>query len=367
VIAKLVFENIRHRVMRTVLSILLIGIPVMLILIIVGLSYGLVDDSKNRARGIGADIVVRAPNSSLMSMSGATIPEQLIAKLATRPHVTMAMGTVNQSAGGPLDIVTGIDPDAFNRMSGGFEFIEGHRLRKPDDMLLDRYFAEQKHLHAGDQIELIHRKWNVAGIVQPGKLSHVFVEMSVLQDLFSTKGMVSNVYLKVDDPRNINTVINALKADPTLKEYPVLAMQDLIDLTAVDRVPYLSSFLNVVIWLCVVISFAVVSLSMYMAVLQRTREIGILKAIGASKAFILNLIIVESLIMAIGGVILGILFSFGSRWLLLKFVPSSLPQAIVPIWWLIAGLVVVVAAVLGACYPGLTAARQDPIEALSYE
>jgi putative ABC transport system permease protein len=367
VIAKLVFENIRHRVMRTVLSTLLIGIPVMLILIIVGLSHGLVDDSKARARGIGADIAVRAPGSSVMSMSGATIPEQLIAKLAARPHVAMAIGTVNQSAGGILDIVTGIDTAAFNRMSGGFDFIEGHGLEKPDDIVLDRYYAEQRHVHAGDQIELLHRKWKIAGVAQPGKLSHVFVQMSVLQDLFSTKGMVSSVYLKVDDPKNINTVIDALKADPTLKEYPVLAMQDLIDLTSVDRVPYLSSFLNVIIGLCIVISFAVVSLSMYMAILQRTREIGILKAIGASKTFILSLIVLESLIMAMGGAILGIVFSFGSRFLLLKFVPSSLPQAIVPIWWLYATFVVIVAALMGACYPGLAAARHDPIEALSYE
>jgi putative ABC transport system permease protein len=367
VIAKLVFENIRHRIMRTVLSILLIGIPVMLILIIVGLSYGLVDDSKNRARGIGADIAVRAPNSSVMSLSGATIPEQLTTKLATRPHVVMAIGTVNQSAGGVLDIVTGINPDAFNRMSGGFDFVEGHGLQKPDDIILDRYYAEQRHTRAGQQIELIHRKWNVAGIVEPGKLSHVFVEMSVLQDLFSTKGMISCVYLKVDDVKNINLVYDSLKADPTLQEYPILKMQDLIELTSVDRVPYLSSFLNVIIGLCVVISFAVVSLSMYMAVLQRTREIGILKAIGASKTFILNLIVVEALVMGVGGAVLGILFSFGSRWLLFRLVPSSLPQAIVPIWWSIATLVVIVAAILGACYPGIAAASHDPIEALSYE
>jgi putative ABC transport system permease protein len=367
VIAKLVFENIRHRIMRTVLSILLIGIPVLLILIIAGLSHGLVDDSKNRARGIGADIAVRAPGSSVMSMSGATIPEQLITKLAVRPHVAMAMGTVNQSVGGLLEIVTGIDPKIFDRMSGGFDFIEGHGLEKPDDILVDRYYAEQHHVHAGSRLVLMHREWNVAGIVKPGKLSHVFVHMSVLQDLFSTKGMVSCVYLKVDEPRNIDVAVKGLSTDPTLKEYPILRMQDLIDLTSVDNVPYLSSFLNVIIGLCIVISFAVVSLSMYMAVLQRTREIGILKAIGASKTFILTLIVLESLIMAIGGAILGIIFSFGSRFLLLKFVPSSLPQAIVPIWWPIATLVVIVAAILGACYPGLSAARHDPIEALSYE
>jgi len=365
VIAKLMVENVRHRPMPTLLSILLIGVPVTLILILVGLSHGLIDDSKRRSHGIGADIIVRPPNSNIMSFSGSTIPEQLVPKLAKLPHVVLATGTVNQSAGGLFETVTGIDYAGFAKMSGGFDFVEGHSFRTPDDIIVDRYYADQKHWHAGTKVKLINRDWNLVGIVQPGKLSHIFVEIGVLQELYGASHMLSVVYLKVDDERNIQPLIAELK--PMLPGYPVFSMKEFIELTSVSNVPALNTFISVIIGIAVLIAFAVVCLSMYMAVLQRTREIGILKAIGASKAFILETVLAEALLMGVGGTVLGILLSFASRWVLQRFVPSSLPQAIVVEWWPLAGIIALGAALLGALYPGLSAAQQDPIKSLSYD
>jgi putative ABC transport system permease protein len=365
VIAKLVVENVRHRPVPTLLSILLIGVPVTLILILVGLSHGLVNDSKRRALGVGADVVLRAPSSTLMSGSGATIPEELIAKLATFPHVAQATGVVTQSAGGLLETATGIDPAAFDRMSGGFEFVEGHSFRAPNDIILDRYYAEQKKVRAGDKIHLMNHDWNVAGIVEPGKLSHIFVQIQVLQDLYNTPHMVSQIYLKLDDPKYTDAVVADLKSK--LPGYPVYSMRDVVSMTSVDAVPMLSTFTNVIIGIGVLIAFVVVCLSMYMAVLQRTREIGILKAIGAPKGFILQIILAEALIMGLGGTVLGIALSYATRALLHMLVPSSLPQAIVYGWWPISGGIALGAALLGALYPGISAAQKDPIAALAYE
>jgi putative ABC transport system permease protein len=106
---------------------------------------------------------------------------------------------------------------------------------------------------------------------------------------------------------------------------------------------------------------------MYMAVLQRTREIGILKSLGASKAFVMGIILAEAFALGLGGTLVGIVLSFGTRWIMLTLMPASLPQAIVPSWWPIAGLIAMGAALLGALYPGMVAVRQDPIEALAYE
>jgi putative ABC transport system permease protein len=365
VIFKLVLENIRHKFMRTVLSVLLIAVPVTLILVIVGLSHGMVDDSKRRAAGVGADIIIRPPKSSAMSFSGTTIPEQLVAKLAARPHVVGSMGTVNETAGGLFDTLTGIDSAAMKRMSGGFTFEKGRDLRDPDDILLDSYYAEQRHADVGRKLKVVNRDWNVVGIVEPGKLSHMFCDIKVLQDLYNFSGLVSVVYIKVDRPENIESVKDGLKT--LLPDYEIYRMEDFTALFSPDKVPYLSPFIAVIVGISVVISFAVVALSMYMAVLQRTREIGILKAIGASRGFILTLIVAESLVVGFAGTVLGILFSFGTRALLMKLVPSSLPQAIVFEWWPIATGIVLGAALLGALYPGISAARHDPIEALAYE
>ena len=71
--------------------------------------------------------------------------------------------------------------------------------------------------------------------------------------------------------------------------------------------------------------------------------------------------------LGLAGTVLGIILSFGARWLIWRLVPASLQQAIVPEWWPIAGLIALFASLLGALYPGIAAARQDPIEALAYE
>ncbi len=363
-IGKLVFENVRHRPLRTLLSILLIAVPVTLILTLVGLSHGYLDDSAKRTRGIGADIVVRAPNSSLMQFSGATISQGVVNFIAKQPHVKLATGVIGHSFGG-WNQVTGIDPGEFNAMSGGFTFVGGHGLEKPDDILLDTFYADQIHAKVGSTINLINQPWRVAGIVQPGKLSHIFVRASVLQNLDSATGKFSQVYVKVESPKQIGGVVEELQK--RLPGYPVIPIEEFTSLISVDKIPFLAPFIRVIIGIGVLIAFAVVSLSMYMAILQRTREIGILKSLGATRWFILEIILAEALLMALGGTVLGILFSFVSRWAIMRLVPASLPQAIVPEWWPIAGGIVMGAAILGALYPGTIAVRQDPIEALAYE
>jgi putative ABC transport system permease protein len=129
----------------------------------------------------------------------------------------------------------------------------------------------------------------------------------------------------------------------------------------------LPEFIGVVIGLGLVVGFLVVFLSMYTAVLERTREIGVLKALGASPGFILDVLMRETTVLAILGSILGVLFTYGTRWLILTFASGALLQEIVPDWWPIAAGIALASALLGAAWPGLKAARQDAIEALSYE
>ncbi len=350
--------------MRTALSTLLIAVPVTLILTLVGLSQGFVQDSTSRARGIGADIFVRAPDAAAMSFTANTIPEKLVPRLAQVPHIAMATGVASQSVSG-WTALTGIDYPAFNRMSGGFTYVQGHAFQQPGDIVLDTFYARQAHAKVGDHVKVLNRDWKVAGIVEPGKLAHLFLPLPVVQDLASSTGKLSQIYLKLDDPKNTQAVMDELER--LLPGYHIYPLDELLSLTSVDKVPFLKAFINVIIGVGVIIGFAVVSLSMYMAVLQRTREIGILKSLGGSKAFVLKIILAEAFLLGLGGTILGVLLSFATRALLMKLVPASLPQAIVPVWWPIAGAIVMGAALLGALYPGMIAVRQDPIEALAYE
>jgi putative ABC transport system permease protein len=122
----------------------------------------------------------------------------------------------------------------------------------------------------------------------------------------------------------------------------------------------------VVIFVAAMVGFLVVFLSMYMAVLERTREIGILKALGASPGYIISILLRETIVLAAVGTVLGIVMTYGTRALMMKFAPNMV-QTIVPHWYLPAAAIALVGSLIGAIYPGLKAARQDAIEALAYD
>jgi len=360
-IYRLVVENLKHRPVRTFLSVIAIGVEVAMILTLVGLSHGMLQDLTRRSQGSGGDIFVRPPDSSLLSQSGK-MPEGVVKKVRSIPHVTLATGTLIQPVSA-LEYITGINLDEFNALSGGFQYLEGGPLRQPDDILIDDVEARSKGLHAGDTIDL-GRKWRVAGVVASGKLSRMFVDIRTLQHLYPPSGYISTIYVKADSAANIDPLFDALGQN--LEAFKIYKMQELTSLYSVDNIPLLKPFTTVVIAIAAIVGFLMVFLSMYTAVLERTREIGILKALGASPGYILGALMRETVLLSIVGTLVGIALSFGTKWLMDTLAPT-LPTAIVQDWWAIAGLIALGGAVIGAIYPGLKAARQDPIEALAYD
>jgi len=365
VTTKLVLENLKHRPMRSLLSILLIGVPVTLILSLVGVSEGLSQDSQTRARAIGADVVIRGSNATTVTtFSAASIDERFVPKIEEQPHVKLAIGVIVHPVDLPLSMM-GVDMAQFNAMSGGFTYLEGRTLEGPDDVLIDRPYADQQGKRVGDTLQLVNHTWHVVGIIEAGKLARIVVRKRRLQDLDSSTGKVSVIYVKLDDPaRADKTVLEFRELLPNLK---IDTMEYYTSMFSVTNIKALKIFTYVVIGIGVVIGFAVVCLSMYMAVLQRTREIGILKSLGGSKSFILRTILLEAAVLGIGGTILGILFSYGACWIIRTFIPASFPMIIVQAWWPKALLITLLGTELGALYPGLNAASHDPIEALAYE
>ena len=366
-INKLVVENLKHRPVRTLLSIIAISIQVTMVLTLVGLSKGMLDEQARRARGVGADIVIQAPNSSVIGLngSGLNMPAGIVPFIMkVDPHVVAATGIL---AGGKdlFSYATGVDLEQFDKLNGGFRFVAGGPFKGPDDILVDTYYANQHHLKVGDTVTVLNHPWHLTGIYEPGMLARLVVPLKTLQDLTANRDKVTLIYAKLDNPANTDQVIADL--EQKLKDYKIRSMREYTDLFSVDNIPMLKEFIYVVVAVGVLVGFLVVFLSMYTAVLERTREIGVLKALGASPLYVLNILLRETALLAVAGSILGILLSYATRFAVNDVIHGSLIQAIAYDWWPATALIAIVGAMFGAAYPGLKAARQDAIEALAYE
>lgn len=344
-----------------------IAIQVNLMLTLVGMSYGMLNDFQRRSRGVGADIIIRAANSSVLGLSAPSMKEGMLGYVQEQPHIVAAMGTTVHSMEGFLNSVTGIDLKTFEKFSGGFVFKEGRPWQGNREVVVDEYYAAQRKLKAGSTVKLMNRDWVVSGVVESGKMSRIFMPIDVLQELTGNTGKFSQIYVKVDDVKHVEEVVSQLKALPGLAENPIYSMEAFTSLISIDNAPGLRPFLNVIVGLSVVIGFLVVFLSLYTAVLERTREIGILKSLGATPGFVVALLFRETIALSIVGGVAGVGLSYLTQWLIATLVPASLQMQIVYEWWPISIGIAICASLIGALYPGVKAARQDAIEALAYE
>lgn len=364
-LTKLTFANLAHRPVRTLLSILAIAVEVTMILTLVGVSNGTLHESARRARGTGADILVRAPGaSSALTMSSSPMSDKFVDILRQEPHITMATGTMVQ----PLelfDTITGLDMEQFARMSGGFHFSQGGLPVNDTDMIVDEPYAREKHVHVGSTLNLISQQWHVSGIYEPGKLARICVKLEALQRFTGNPHRLSQIYLKVDDPSKAQSIVDALRIK--YPGYPIYTLEYYTSLLSVNSVGLLRNFTYVVIGIAMIVGFIVVFMAMYTAVLERTREIGILKAVGSSSGLILSMLLRETLLLAVIGTIVGILLTYLSQWLIIHFAPGGMTQETVYAWWPITGAIAIVGSLVGAIVPGIKAVRQDATEALSYE
>jgi putative ABC transport system permease protein len=365
---KMVVANLVHRPIRSLISIVAIALEVTLILLIVGLCYGIMNDSKARTAGIGADVIVQPPGSSFLAgISGAPVSVKIADVVRRMPHVTTVSPVIWQIVtGGGLEVIDGIDISTFEALGGPFTYVQGGPFQGADDVLVDDYIARQRHVKVGDTMDILNHPFRVCGVVENGRGARKFVPMATLQDLVGAKDKATVFYVKLDSPANADAVVAAVKAQPGMEKYSVLSTPDYLSMMTPSHLPGFRPFIGVVIGVSLVIGFLVIFQSMYTAVMERTREIGILKSIGASKFYIVNVILRETILLALAGIVVGISVSLlarvgiQQRWPLVHIDKSNL-------WMARATMIAIIGAAAGAIYPAFKAAQKDPIDALAYE
>jgi putative ABC transport system permease protein len=389
----LIAANISQRPLRTMLSIIGVALGVILVLLFAGLARGMMRDSADRQANVDAEIryasssnVQNLANPLMLRAGYADAFVKGVHPTADDPDVkpkppipgvqaaTPVGEYVQSSVGGiGFEIVDGIDYDSFIkttqlRILKGRAISDGRAPGSEYEAMVDRFFIENNKdisgqpLEIGGQVKLLGHTFTVVGTYEPAMLAHSKIPLYTLQQLLGGPENCTFVMVKCEKPELIESVVQAIE-----QHYPgnyVIRTSDIPALYS-QGLTAVEVFLKVVIWLALVISTLVILLGMYTTIIERTREIGILKSLGASKRFIVTAIEKEAALISVLGVVIGFAISVIGK--LLIEANTRLRIDLQPKWLLIAAVIGIVGGIVGALYPALRAANLDPVEAISYD
>jgi putative ABC transport system permease protein len=366
---KLIVGNLVHRPLRSLISAFAVAIEVIMILSVVAIFYGILNGSRTQTTGTGMDMIAHpGAATALMNTSSASADVRIADVLRKLPHVQVVSPVnIKLTAGTSLENIYGIDYASYNALRP-FVFLSGHPFQQPFDLIIDDLQAKAgKGLKVGDTLKVLNHTFTVCGVVEHGKGSRKYIPLETMDALDHNPGKASAFYLRTEaQPKYQEAVRSEILATDGLQDWSVQTIQELLSSLTPDHLPGFNIALKVVISIAVIIGFLVIFQSMYTAVMERTREIGILKSMGAGRFAIISVVLRETMLLAVVGIALGVALTYILRSVLHSRFPTLSFQVTVQ-WVMYAIVIALFGAMLGALYPAFKAARKDPIDALSYE
>ncbi len=360
----LVVSNIRQRPMRSAISILGVALGVALVMLFTGLAHGMSEDLQKRSSNVSAEIIFTRPGSMQLTTSSANLNTKYVELLQNIEGVESATPVIRYfypSGSFGVDQVEGIEWDSFSKMNN-IRIIQGRAPSAPDDVVIDETKASRNH-PVGSTLKIFgERQYRVVGIYAPESGARAKVTLASLQESLEAPGKCTFIFIKLKNPADQVAVARRIE-----QQFPGNKIQFTREVFATieNSIPGLNIFLRVLVGLAAVVSALVVMLAMHTTITERTREIGILKAMGASRGYIISEIEREALLISFLGMIVG----FALAWLA-GFGIHKATGLIFQFggWWaLTAALIGLAGGALGAFYPAARAANLDPVNALAYE
>lgn len=364
----LVLRNLLRQRVRTLLTTLGISIGITTVVALGAVTAGMKLTLGDLVRGGGSDFMVAQAGASDLTFS--TVSEADARRIAARPDVERATGVLLEVAdvgSNPYFIVFGYEPAAL--ADEPLSLDSGRLPVAPDEALLGADAARSLGVATGGSVVLDRMRFTVVGVYRADdrmRDAGAIVPLATVQELASKRSVVTGVFVTVAPGSDPEAVAAAIERD-----FPALAtVADVGDYAEVDQgVEIMDALTLAISILAVGIGAIGVMNTMIMSVFERTREIGVLRAIGWRGSRILRLITTESLFLcgfaAVVGVGLGVA---ASRAVLLVPAVSAFLAPAYPSSIFVRALVVGVAVALaGAVYPAIRAVRLSPMEALRYE
>jgi ABC-type antimicrobial peptide transport system permease subunit len=368
----MIWKNLFRRKGRTVLTLIGIAIGVAAIIALGAMAAGLRAGYSAMAEGSEADLALT--QASAMDVTLGSIEEHVGEQLLAWPEVTeidgVLMGNV-QAEESPYFYIFGYEPDGFAinhfRVVDGLPLSEARRVRgKP--LLLGKGAAESMKKEVGDTIHLTGGAFRIVGIYETGEAFEeggAVITLEEAQSMLLQPRRVSMYYLRLRSPDEEARLRQ--RVDRHLDDMSISTTSEFADRQ--QMVAYMEGFAWGIAAIAILIGGLVMTNTLFMSVFERTREIGLLRALGWRRGQVMRLILGESLALSLLGGLFGMIF-----WTLVvgmiqgsagffgvmgsHFSPDLFARALV---------VVIILGFVGGAYPAWWASRLLPLEALQYE
>ncbi len=369
----IVWKNLARRRTRSALTALGVAMAVAAVVSLMGVSTGIEQSFLDLYDRRGADLVVQRAGGAVQLSSG--IDEALGDRIRAMPGV-------KQVIGGLMDLVSFEKFDLVGVIVNGWgldcpvpdrvEMVTGRRFQPGDGrvVMLGRKLAADLHKQKGDRIELYGRSFEVIGVFQSFSVFEngaVFMPLAEMQEMIHRPHRVTGYLVLSDRPGDAAAVadlrgrIDAL--DPSIVATPTADfVQNISQIRVTRAATWITSAVALFMGLIGIMNTTLTS------VFERTREIGVLRAIGWKKPRVVRMVLYEATLLAASGAVLGCIVG-GLLLKLLAWLPQTarvvdghLPAGVV----LQALLLALLGGWISAVYPAWWATRQQPVEAVRH-
>ena len=362
----LVTANLKQRPLRSLVSVAGVALGVALIMLFTGLARGMSNDLQRRSSNMRAEIIfARVGSSDNLIANSANVSTKYVEKLKEIEGVATAVPVVRyvyQGTGGlGFENFEGIDWNEYSALND-MHIEQGRAPIGDSEIIIDETKARDSHTSVGMPMRLFgNRDFTVVGIYAPESGARVKMPIATLQSILEVHDKCTFIFVKAG---NVDAETLAKRIDEKLPGNKIQMTKDVF--ANIERsIPFLGVFLNVLVVLAAVVSAIVVMLAMYTTITERTREIGILKAMGASRTYIVGVIEKEAIAISFMGLMVGFAGSVIAGSLIHRFYGLFFEYGWR--WASVAAGIGLLGGAVGALYPALRASSWPTVSALSYD
>jgi putative ABC transport system permease protein len=396
---RLAIKNLSKRRLRSFLTLIGILISIATIFVLISLSLGLNASIQDQFKQLGSDKFFIQPRGQFgppgSTSTGSELTQKdldIIKKVSGVKDVsfyTVGNAKVKFKDQIRFTMVAGVDMDSPQLVFSVLKIDEGRLIEKKDieKILIGSQYKNNKYVGTQvavrDTLEINDQPFKVVGILQtqgnPADDRLIYMPIDEFRTLFNITERIDAIVVQVDEGADIKTVADAVKKKLMKSRDVTEKTMDFTVLTPEEVLAAFGTILNIV----TVFLFGIASISllvgginiantMFTSVLERTREIGVMKAIGAKNSDILYIFMIEAGLLGLVGGLVGVILGFGLskaiEYIAVTMLATTLLQTSTPLY-LFAGclLFAFLAGGVSGFWPAWNATRIKPVDALRYE